>query len=511
VSKSDGTVRVQEFSRILRLQSPPVRYTVAALSTIPALGIWLFALPLSREIPYLPFFFSVLFSAWFLGHGPGLIATAVSALLVEVFIFRLDGLEPVHRVFLHLAFLGAGIAMSVMAAAKKSAEQRLQALNETLEARVAERTRRLEQEIEKQRDTEALLSRHAMLLQLTHDAIVVRGYSDAKIEFWNRGATDLYGWTEQEALGKVLPELLRSQYGETLPEIEAKVLQRGRWDGELIHTRRDGQKVILSSRWSLIKDSEGNARSIIQINHDITEKYSAEQKARHHERLAALGTAAAVFAHEIANPLNGIASSLQILELELAGSRALSPTIAEPLRISMEEIQRLARLLNDFRTLSRPRSLTLKPAGLPKIIDGVLSAEEAALRSAGIEVRRDYRDSRPVRVDEEKMKQVFLNLLKNAAEAMPDGGVLTIRCYGSENSLKIEITDTGVGIPENLDVFQLFTSTKPTGTGMGLPVVREILTAHRAQITVAGKPGQGTTFTIEFPFQETDIAAPADT
>jgi PAS domain S-box-containing protein len=340
------------------------------------------------------------------------------------------------------------------------------------------------------------------LLQLTHDAIIVRGYKDAKIQFWNRGATEVYGWSAQEALGKILPELLKSEYAEALPEIEQKVLSSGRWDGELIHTRKDGEKIVLSSRWSLIKDSEGKPESIIQLNYDITGKYRAEQKARHNERLAVLGTAAAVFAHEIANPLNGITSSLQILELELGEKQALSPTIAEPLQISMAEIQRLARLLNDFRTLSRPRALMLKLASLSRIIEEVLSAEEPGLRSTGITVRRDYQETARVRVDEEKLKQVFLNLLKNAAEAMPDGGVVTIRCYNSASSVIVEIRDTGVGIPDNLDVFKLFTTTKPSGTGMGLPVVREILTAHRAQITYTSVAGTVTTFTIDFPLDE---------
>jgi PAS domain S-box-containing protein len=508
MGKFNTELRVQAFSRSLRLHSPLLRHAIAALSTLPALGLWLSTLPLSRQIPYLPFFFSVLFSAWFLGHGPGLTATAVSAVLVEIFIFRPAGLQPGTGIFLHVAFLAAGITMSIMAAAKKTAEQNLRDLTETLETRVAERTQRLEQEIEKQKQAEALLSRQATLLQLTHDAIIVRAYEDATIQFWNRGAAETYGWNEQEALGKRLPELLKTQYAEALPEIEQKVLRSGHWDGELIHTRKDGRKVVLSSRWSLIKDSEGKPQGIIQLNYDITEKYRAEQKARHNERLAALGTAAAVFAHEIANPLNGIASSLQILELELAETQALSPSIAEPLRISMEEIQRLTRLLNDFRTLSRPRALTRTPASLPQIIDDVLSAEEANFNSAGITVQRDYQQTAPVRVDGEKLKQVFLNLLKNAAEAMPNGGVVAIRCYQSASSLIIEIGDTGMGIPDNLDVFQLFTTTKSSGTGMGLPVVREILTAHRAQITFTSEAGKGTRFIIDFPLTESS-AGPA--
>jgi signal transduction histidine kinase len=97
--------------------------------------------------------------------------------------------------------------------------------------------------------------------------------------------------------------------------------------------------------------------------------------------------------------------------------------------------------------------------------------------------------------------------LKNAAEAMPSGGVVAIRCYQSASSLSVEIGDTGMGIPDNLDVFQLFTTTKPTGTGMGLPIVREILTAHRAQITFNSEAGKGTTFIIDFPLTELSAGA----
>ena len=344
----------------------------------------------------------------------------------------------------------------------------------------------------------------ALLLQLTHDAIVVRAYSDARIKFWNRSATDLYGWTEQEALGEVIHELLQSKYPEPLKDIEQKLATLGRWEGEIIHTTKKGIELVVHSKWSIVRDIHKQPVSILELNSDMTERKRAELSARENERLAGLGMASAIFAHEIANPLNGISTNLQMVEFELKSRKDLDRNVLANLHFAIEEIRRLGELLNEFRSLSRPQTLNVQPTNLVQAIHQVLIPEMAAWRATGITIERHCDETLPqIMLDEDKMKQVILNICKNAVEAMPEGGILTLTCYESGGRIILEISDTGRGIPKDIDPFQLFSTTKPAGTGLGLPLVHQFITAQGGQIEYTSAPDKGTTFTISFPLTST--------
>jgi PAS domain S-box-containing protein len=114
------------------------------------------------------------------------------------------------------------------------------------------------------------------LLNLTHDSILVRDLAD-RVVFWNHGAEETYGWTEEEALGKVADELLRTEFPKPLHEIKAALLVSGRWEGELVHRTRDSARIVVASRWALKKDQEGNPNGIWEINRDISEHKQSEQ------------------------------------------------------------------------------------------------------------------------------------------------------------------------------------------------------------------------------------------
>jgi signal transduction histidine kinase len=207
----------------------------------------------------------------------------------------------------------------------------------------------------------------------------------------------------------------------------------------------------------------------------------------------------AMFAHEIANPLNAISTSLEVVEMELDGKPGLDTRVKSILESSTQEILRLGSLLNEFRTIARPQAPKLKSGNLARLIKDVLVPQTAVCQKAGITINRKLEDLRPILMDENKMKQVILNLCKNAIEAMPNGGVLTVSAYQTEEITVVEVTDTGVGIPQGLDVFQLFKTTKANGTGLGLPVVRQIIHAHQGRIECQTELGQGTTFKICLP------------
>ena len=155
-----------------------------------------------------------------------------------------------------------------------------------MEIKVAERTaelrktnEQLQQEVAERRRAEEILRERASLLDLTHDTVFVRGMNDV-ITYWNRGAKELYGWTSHEAVGQVSHQLMRTIFPEPLDEININLLRTGRWEGELIHTTRDGTPVVVASRWSLQRDERGNPNAILETNNNITERKQAEEALR---------------------------------------------------------------------------------------------------------------------------------------------------------------------------------------------------------------------------------------
>jgi two-component system cell cycle sensor histidine kinase/response regulator CckA len=402
------------------------------------------------------------------------------------------------------ALYDASKLLQASEAKQRTAEEQLREANNHLEQRVAERTAALEDEIRKKQTLENALRNQALLLQLAHDAIIVRSLEEGQIHFWNHGATEIYGWNAAEAIGARIHELLRCRSSAcSLKEIEEAVARQGRWEGELVRTGKDGTELVLDSRWSILRDSEGRPVEILELTSDITARKYAEQRAQENEWLAGVGTMTAIFAHEIGNPLHAISTSLDLVERQL-GKLRLDSRIKKTLELSTHEIQRVSTLLTEFRAFARPQKANLKPGQLVDLINDVLVPQIAVCRKSGVAIKRELAQVRPLLLDEDKIKQVIVNLCKNAIEAMPDGGVLTVKTQQSGDLAVIEISDTGAGIPEGVDVFQLFMTTKSDGTGLGLPLVRQIINAHRGSIQYTTQAGQGTTFRICLPTGLTD-------
>ncbi len=227
------------------------------------------------------------------------------------------------------------------------------------------------------------------------------------------------------------------------------------------------------------------------------DRNGSELRAQESERLALLGTMAAVFAHEVGNPLAGISLSLKCVDRQLEEKQVDDPSLVSMIRDAIGEIDRLASLLKEFRSLAPEQTLDLKCTDLVKIAEEALALEMIAYRTAGITVKFAFEDALPmVRLDTAKIKQVILNLCKNAVEAMPDGGCLTLKGYRSRGMVVLEVSDDGVGVPDNVNIFELFKTTKPGGTGLGLPLVQQIVAAHKGTIAYKSEPGRGATFKV---------------
>jgi signal transduction histidine kinase len=276
-----------------------------------------------------------------------------------------------------------------------------------------------------------------------------------------------------------------------------------RCDGAIIEPATRQEPALLLLR-CVLRGESATTRFFIQLSEKIDNlwKQNAEQKARDHDRLSSLATTAAVFAHEVANPLNGIGMSVQLLEKELLQIHDLAPLLRESIVEANKEIGRLSSLLRDFRSFARTQFVEFQRTDLSTLIQEVLAPEMVLFSNSGVRVKSDLDGLPPIMLDRDKIKQVILNLCKNALEAMPEGGCLTLKGYlSSPDTLVLDITDTGIGIPEGMDVFEIFRTTKPDGTGLGLPLVSQIVSAHRGTVDYFSEPGKGTTFSLSLPLR----------
>ena len=223
-----------------------------------------------------------------------------------------------------------------------------------------------------------------------------------------------------------------------------------------------------------------------------------QQRAQVRRFTALLNTAAALFAHEVASPLQGMAASLQLIERDLKTNH--DPLLTTNMRSFRREVDRLITLLDEFRSASVPQNLNLTGSDLRQVVEDALAIQLIFYQTAGVNLKLEFEDGLPAaKLDTAKIKQVILNLCRNALDAMPQGGDLTIRGYSYGATVVLEIADTGIGMPEGIDPFALFQTTKVHGSGLGLPIVEQIVLAHNGTIDYSSEPGRGTTFKIVFP------------
>jgi two-component system, LuxR family, sensor kinase FixL len=353
----------------------------------------------------------------------------------------------------------------------------------------------------------------ARLLDLTHDTIFVRDMGDV-ITYWNRGAEELYGWRRDEAVGKVSHQLMKTVFPVPLEDITAQLLRVGRWEGELIHTKRDGSRLTLSSRWSLQRDERGRPVATMETNNDITERNHAQEALRrtqaelaHVNRVMTLGELTASIAHEVNQPLAGIvtngAASLRWLDRvppELNEARgAVQSMIDDGMRAS-EVIQRI-------RALSKKTELQKVRLKVNELIDDVVHLVEREMLDQLISLRLEVAPALPaVLGDRVQLQQVIINLVMNGMEAMVAvtgrPRELVIRAHRHEGEqVLIEVRDSGLGIePQVIDsLFNAFFTTKPNGMGMGLSISRSIIEAHGGRIWATRNSGPGATFQFTLP------------
>jgi PAS domain S-box-containing protein len=355
---------------------------------------------------------------------------------------------------------------------------------------------------------------------MTNGLVVV---DDAmQVTVFNQAAAAILGYAATEVLGQPLHDAIPSATGlvdciqATLRQLEGTSTEQMSGEGGTAETRpsvapiarhsqrevnvlhRDGTPLPLAVSASPLQDSDGGVTGIVCLFEDLSEAKALEAERRRLDRLAALGEMSAVVAHEIRNPVAGIAAGVEYLNKSIPEGSPQKEDVA----MILGEIERVNRILEDILSVARPFQLKLSTEAVPDIMEHVLHRYQTSIENKSIRVIRRYASSLPpARVDRARMEQALTNLVLNAVEAMPIGGILNVGLSAGDRWLSITVSDTGPGIPLEIQrhIFEPFFTTKTRGTGLGLAVARRVIEEHGGTIEVASDSGKGTTFTIHLP------------
>jgi PAS domain S-box-containing protein len=354
------------------------------------------------------------------------------------------------------------------------------------------------------------------LLDLAPDAIIVAGEGH-RILFWNKGAEATYGWTREEALGKVPRELLRTR--DHTPAIAGSVgaalEAQDAWEGEVTHTCKDGREIRVASRWLVQRDAQGNVTAVLGINRDMTEQLRARERQQRLRALEIVARLAGGIAHDFNNRLAVILSSAGELERALPPGPSEARELLGEIRAAGQGAKELTRQLLAFAH-DRPA------ASAPCDLNEVLHRCERSVREtlpAGVDVSvSPERDLWPVTCDPTAVERAVMALAGNALDAMPGGGRLTLATANVEVDerlvsahpfmrrgphVRLTVSDSGRGMtPEvKAHAFEPFFTTKPQGRGMGLGLATAfgLVKQSDGYILLESEPGRGTTLELYFP------------
>ncbi|WP_409339955.1 PAS domain S-box protein, partial [Nostoc edaphicum] len=370
----------------------------------------------------------------------------------------------------------------------------------------------LTRDITQQKQAEQKIREQAALLDVSTDAILVRNIHN-QILFWNKGAQSLYGWKAEEVVGKNVLQLLYKEISPQLEEAYLKVMNTGEWRGELHQLTREGKVIIVESRWTLIPDDNGQPKSILSVNTEITQQKQLEAQLLRSQRLESIGTLAGGIAHDLNNILSPILMSVQVLQKKLPDSQ--SQQILQTLENNVKRGANLLKQVLSFARGIESKRTIVEIQPLMAEIEQIIAQTFPKSIICQIDIPKNLWY---VRGDITQLHQVLINLVINARDAMPNGGILRIAAENlviGEHSAQINIdakvgsyiaivvTDTGLGMSSEVQqrIFEPFFTTKEVGkgTGLGLSTALGIIKNHGGFVNVYSQVGRDTQFTVYLP------------
>jgi two-component system sensor kinase FixL len=377
-------------------------------------------------------------------------------------------------------------------------------------------------DIEDRKRAEAVLREQAGLLDLTHDTIFVRDMNDV-ITYWNRGAEELYGWQREQAVGNPSHQLMRTIFSTPLEEITAALHRTGRWEGELVHTKRDGKRVIVASRWSLQRDERGRPVATLETNNDITQHKrmqealdEAQANLARVNRVILLGEMTASIAHEVNQPIAAVVTGAGAGLRWLAAQPPDLEEVRQALRRIVKDSNRASEVIGRIRALVRKAPPRKDQVDINETILEVIALTRGEAQRNGVSLQTRLSSGLPLILgDRIQLQQVILNLIMNAIEAMNGFGEGSRELLvGSEqddsNGVLVAVQDSGAGLDsESLDhLFDAFYTTKPGGIGMGLAISRSIIEAHGGRLWATPNVPRGAVFQFTLPLGEGEASSP---
>jgi len=348
---------------------------------------------------------------------------------------------------------------------------------------------------------------------------------EGRLSYANRAAGHLLGFNVDTSLGRPVQRYLRDLEWERILDGDAD-----EWS-KLITQEIEityPEHRFLSFYMVPLAEDEGQSGGLVLMLRDVTKDRLEEASMLESERFNAIKLLAAGVAHEIGNPLNALNIHLQLLERELrqlgapetADDGGVTPDAIEGLSelvgIARKEVTRLDLIITQFLRAIRPTAPKLESTRIETLVEESLTLLQQEVQNRAIEIEVEKQGPlRPIKVDRDQIKQIFFNLIKNAFQAMPDGGALRITMHCTSTHMVIAFEDTGRGIDpaDFARIFEPYHTTKSTGSGLGLMIVQRIVQDHGGHIEIASAPEKGTRFTIQLPLAERRIRlleAPAD-
>jgi PAS domain S-box-containing protein len=332
--------------------------------------------------------------------------------------------------------------------------------------------------------------------------VAVLGFdARGRLVFFNRKAEALTGYANDEVVDI---DPFERFFGDRYEAVRALFLSAK--DGAPVAIEEDlrtraGRVRRVTWRAASYRADGAEAPTVVVVGMDVTEQRDLERRARQSERLATAGVLAAGLAHEIRNPLNGASLHLSVLERALARASNVPSDAPEAVDVVRTEIRRLSSLVTDFLEVARPRPLSVGEYDLNPVVQSIatLLAPEVAQRDVALRV-----EPCPIppigKFDAERIKQVLLNLVRNALEAVEEKGEVIIRVRRTPQFLEVDVEDDGPGFQQTAPIFDAFYTTKERGTGLGLSIVNRIVTDHDGDVRFTTEPGC-TVFTVRLPIE----------
>jgi two-component system cell cycle sensor histidine kinase/response regulator CckA len=345
---------------------------------------------------------------------------------------------------------------------------------------------------------------------------------DGRVTYWSSGSAQLLGWSAQEARDRVLHDLLQTEFPTPLEEIRATLLAHGRWEGELVHTAKDGRRVHTATQWILRRGPAEEPLAVIQVSTDVTARRLVEERVRQTDRMEVIGQLAGGMAHETNNQMTVVLGAASFL----LGREDLPPAARRDLEYIREAAERTAAIMGQLLAFSRRQLVQARVLDLDETVEGLENVLRRALGERSTLVLQ-LRAKGRVKADPGQLTQVLLNLILNARDAMALGGRVTIETWVTElteayarqrpgvvihpgHYAVLAVSDTGHGMgPETMaHLFEPFYTTKPMGkgTGLGLATVYGIVKQSGGYVWAYSELGRGTTFKLYLPLDPESVA-----